>query len=194
MSFAALILAAGTSRRMGSANKLLLDLNGMPLVAHVLHAVRKSRVQEICVVLGHEAGRVRAALEDYSGPSFRFVMNPDFESGLASSLTCGLEYLAGAYDGVAVCLGDMPFLGTGVIDALCEALLPGDYAAVPVHEGQWGNPVVLSPEAVRDAMALTGDRGARALLVRQKARVREVAVSCGGVLRDIDRERDLGLS
>lgn len=194
MSFAALVLAAGSSRRMGSANKLLLDLNGRPLAARVLEAVQASAVAEVIVVLGHEAESVRAVLEPCAGPSVRFVTNGDYRDGLASSLVCGLRTLEDGHAGVAVCLGDMPFVEPELIDALCAALEPGAYAAVPVWRGTWGNPAVLSPEAVRDAMPLTGDRGARALLKRHAGRVREVAAPSDAVLRDIDRGQDLGLS
>jgi molybdenum cofactor cytidylyltransferase len=194
MRFAALILAAGASRRIGPENKLLMNLNGKPLVAHVLDAVQKARAAEVCVVLGHDAGAVRAVLEPRAGPSVRFVMNPVYEEGMASSLVCGLACLSGGHDGVAVCLGDMPFVTPETIDTLFAALRPGDYACVPVRRGEWGNPVVLSATAATAAMKLTGDRGARALLRQQADRVREVAVSADSVLQDIDRRDDLGLS
>lgn len=194
MSFAALVLAAGSSRRMGPKNKLLLEFRGAPLVAHVLDAVQASRVSEICVVLGHEAGRVRAVLEPRASDSVRFVENGAYRNGLASSLTCGLRRLTPGYEGVAVCLGDMPFVQPDVIDALCAALAPGSYAAVPVWRGEWGNPAVLSPEAARNALELSGDAGARALLRRHAELVVEVAAPSDAVLRDIDREPDLGLS
>lgn len=194
MSFAAVILAAGASRRMGEANKLLLDVNGVPLAAHALEAVQASRAEEICVVLGHEAEKVRAVLKPRAAGSVRFLTNADHADGLASSLVCALRRLKNRHDAVAVCLGDMPFVTADVIDALYAALAPGDYAAVPVWRGEWGNPVVLSAEAARDATALTGDRGARMLLRRHAARVRAVPAPSAAVLRDIDRQADLGLS
>ncbi len=194
MSFAALILAAGVSRRMGQTNKLLVELDGAPLVAHVLNAVQRSQIADICVVLGHQADAVRAVLRSFASPSVRFVTNPDYADGLATSLACGLRNLEEDHEGVAVCLGDMPFVASDVIDALCAALTPEAYAAVPVWGGEWGNPVVLSAEAVRDALLLAGDGGARALLRRHAGRVREVAARSDAVLRDIDRKADLGLS
>lgn len=194
MHFAALILAAGSSRRMGPANKLLLPLAGRPLIRHVLEAVQASRVERICVVLGHEAAAVRAVLEPRAAPCVEFVTNTDYRGGLSSSLRCGLRRLGDGFAGVAVCLGDMPRITACIIDALCDGLVPGDYAVVPVRAGQWGNPALLSAEATRDAGMLTGDRGARALLRRHAAHVREVPVSSDAILRDIDRRQDLGLS
>lgn len=192
MSFAALIPAAGMSRRMGTANKLLLVLHGKPLIAHVLEAVQASGVNEICVVLGHDANAVRAVLEAHATRPVRFVTNTEYRSGLASSLACGFGAL-GSHDGVAVCLGDMPGVETAVIDALCAALQPDDYAAVPVWKDRWGNPALLSAAAAADAARLTGDKGARALLRRHAARVREVPVRSPAVLRDVDRREDFGL-
>lgn len=189
MRFAALILAAGESRRMGPRNKLLLPLKGRPLAAHVLDAVLASDVSDVCIVLGHDAAALRTALEPHAYETVHFAINPAYRNGMASSLICGLASL-GQRDGVLVCLGDMPGVPPDLMNALCAAYRLGDYAVVPVWKGQWGNPVLLSAQAAADARTLTGDRGARALLKFNVRAVREVAASTDAVLHDIDHPKD----
>src|SRR5690606_29220429 len=102
---AALILAAGLSRRFGSDHKLLADLDGKPVIRHVVEAALASSARPVILVTGHRAAEVEAAAG--AGDLTR-VTNPAHAEGLASSLQAGLKALPPEIDGVLVCLGDMP--------------------------------------------------------------------------------------
>lgn len=201
MKFAAVLLAAGAGRRMGQGNKLLLPMgldqgDPRPMVRHVFDAVLASRVAEIRVVLGYDHVQVGEALHfDRAPSSVRFVVNDRPVQGMGSSLACGLDALGSGLDGVVVCLGDMPYVTGTLIDRLCTSFQPGDFGAVPVWHGRWGNPALLSQELVGmlrrgDGGVLGSDRGARALLEANRMRVRKVPAPSDAVLRDIDRPED----
>jgi molybdenum cofactor cytidylyltransferase len=83
----ALIPAAGMSTRF-SRNKLLLSYQGQPLIARAVDTLRASAVNEIIVVLGHQADRVRAAIGE---KRVTFVENPDYQQGLSTSVRAGFE-------------------------------------------------------------------------------------------------------
>ncbi|MDJ0948395.1 MAG: molybdopterin-binding/glycosyltransferase family 2 protein [Alphaproteobacteria bacterium] len=182
---AALILAAGQSRRMGAVNKLLAEVDGVPMVARVADAVLAGAADPVVVVTGHEADQVRAVL---AGRALRMVHNPDYEEGLSTSLKAGLAALPPEADGVLVCLGDMPRVSTAVLDRLIAAFDPaqGRAICVPVYHGKRGNPVLWARRFFAEMQAVAGDVGARHLIGEHADQVAEVEMSDSGVLIDVD--------
>ncbi|WP_137391405.1 NTP transferase domain-containing protein [Rhodoligotrophos defluvii] len=182
---AGLILAAGRSTRMGGDNKLLVEIKGKPMVRHVAEAAKASRLDEVVVVSGHQSEAVRAAL---AGLDLRFIHNPDYASGLASSLKAGLAAIAPASDGVLVCLGDMPLIAPRHIDRLIAAFNPTEGRAICVatYGGKRGNPVLWAAEFLPAMRALTGDVGAKHLMAEYGEAVCEVAMEDDAVLTDLD--------
>ena len=182
---AAIVLAAGRSTRMGSINKLTAVLDGMPLVRHAAEAACGCGASPVLVVTGHEAEAVRAAV---AGLPVTCVHNPDFAQGLASSLRIGVGAVPAGVDGAVVLLGDMPAVTATLVRRLIAAFgaEPAAVAAVPVLDGEWGNPVVLAASLFPDVAALDGDAGARKLLQSRRGMVVEVAVSDGAVMLDVD--------
>jgi len=180
----AIILAAGRSTRMGS-NKLLEDLNGKPLVRHVAEAALASNARPILVVTGHQPERLSAALE---GLPLAFIHNPDFADGLSTSLKIGIATLPAEVTAVIVLLGDMPLISSMAINEVIMAFeaAPEKIAAVPVHTGEWGNPVLLSQALFAEVARLQGDAGARKLLQGRAGDVLEVPVASDAVLIDLD--------
>jgi molybdenum cofactor cytidylyltransferase len=182
---AAVVLAAGRSMRMGGPNKLLAEIGGKPLVRIAAEQALASRADPVIVVTGHERERVESAL---SGLQVRLVHNPDFATGLGSSLRSGIAAVPADADGAVVCLGDMPQVDAALIDRLIAAFDPekGALAAVPVIEGRRGNPVLWSRRFFPDLMAIEGDVGARALIERYGEAVAEVPLSGKAALVDVD--------
>ena len=188
----AVLLAAGQSRRMPDANKLLVEVHGRPMVRHVLDALLASGVEEVVVVTGHEAAAVREALESGLAPAsrrrLRFVHNEAYDSGMAGSLATGIAALGEAVDAALVCLGDMPHVDRETVERLLAAFDPleGRAVCVPVHGGKRGNPVLWAREFFDAMQRIEGDTGARALLGEHADRVCEVPVPQAGVLLDVD--------
>ena len=182
---AAILLAAGRSRRMGRVNKLLEDIYGIPMVARVADALRASRADPVIAVTGHEAERVGAALRKHG---FVRVHNPDYADGLSTSLVAGLGELPPDRDGFLVCLGDMPTLAPEIIDRLIAAFSPEDgrRICVPTFNGKRGNPVLWDRSFAESMTELKGDVGAKHLIGENEDVVAEVAMDDAAVLSDID--------
>ena len=182
---AAVVLAAGQSRRMGKRNKLLAEVGGRPMVVRAVDAAIESRASSVYVVTGHQQQRVRAALEDRA---VGFVHNPDYATGLSTSLARGLAAPSPQVDGVVVCLADMPGLSAGVIDRLIDAFDPGRGRAicVPTYRGKRGNPVLWARRFFPEMQEVRGDVGARHLIGDYADLVCEVEMHDGAVLDDVD--------
>jgi molybdenum cofactor cytidylyltransferase len=182
---AAIVLAAGQSRRMGSVNKLLAEVDGKPMVSHVLDSLAASQAKPITVVTGHDYAAVEKALPKRG---FTLTHNPDYASGLSSSLRRGLAALPENIDGVLVCLGDMPRVSPTVIDRLIAAFNPteGRAICVPTWQGKRGNPVLFARRFFAEMQDIAGDTGARALIGEHAETVCEVAMDDDAVLLDID--------
>jgi molybdenum cofactor cytidylyltransferase len=186
---AAVVLAAGASRRMGRANKLLADLDGDPLIARAVDAALASRAANVIVVTGYQAARVRAAL---AGRDVEFAHNRYYTGGLSSSLRRGLRALDAAFDGALICLGDMPWVRAADLDVLIAAFARAARPiCVPVHGRRRGNPVLWPARHFSALRALQGDVGARGLLRRYAREVLRVPMPDAGVTRDIDTPADL---
>lgn len=185
----AIVLAAGRSTRMGANNKLLADVEGQPMLARSLKAVAGSKVDDIVVVLGHEANQVRRVAEQaVPGNRLRFVVNPDYAQGLSTSLKAGLRVTAQNADAVLVVLGDMPGIAPTEIDKLIAAFNPVEQRAivVPTYKGKRGNPILWARRFIPDMMTAAGDVGARHLIGENAELVCEVEMPGEGVLIDLD--------
>jgi molybdenum cofactor cytidylyltransferase len=183
---AALILAAGLSSRMAPRNKLLLpDGAGIAMVARVADAVLATRAHPVIAVIGHQADQVAAAL---APRPVRMVSAPDYAAGLSATLRAGLAALPPEAAAVLVCLGDMPLVTPTLLNRLLDAYDPdeGRLIVVPTHHGQRGNPVLWDRTFFAEMSALTGDTGARALLLRHAEQVAELELDSEAVLLDFD--------
>ncbi|WP_106752658.1 NTP transferase domain-containing protein [Pannonibacter carbonis] len=187
--YGALVLAAGRSSRMEGGNKLLARLEGRSLVAHALDAACNSSVCDVVLVTGHMGDSVAREAE---GHSARIVHNPDFASGMASSIRAGLQALPGDLDGVIVLLGDMPGVTAAMVDKLIAAhdRDKRHLIIVATAEGKRGNPVLFDTVFLEELKALEGDIGARHLIAREAEIVAEVEL--GGAARlDLDTREAL---
>jgi molybdenum cofactor cytidylyltransferase len=190
---AAIILAAGKSSRMGGPNKLLEHLRGNPLVRIVAEQALASQASPVVVVTGHMADEVKAALK---GLDVTFAHNPQFATGLASSVKAGVAALRDDVVGAVICLGDMPDVDASLIDRLIEAFAPdkGALIAIPVSGGRRGNPVLWSRRFFDELMTLEGDVGARHLIAKHGEAVAEVTTDGQSAFLDIDTPEALELA
>ncbi|MFP4437630.1 MAG: NTP transferase domain-containing protein [Chloroflexaceae bacterium] len=184
-----LLLAAGTSSRMGHP-KQLLDWHGQPMVRHVAQQVPASNLAGLIVVVGAAADRVQAAL---AGLEITVVTNPDYATGQASSLRAGLRVVPATVDAVVVLLADQPLVTPALINTLvatfrqeCALAAPGPLAIIPCYRGQRGNPVLLARALFPELQQLQGDVGARAVLQRYASQIYWLDTTDPAVITDID--------
>jgi len=189
VSVTAILLAAGSSRRMGSENKLLLPLGGKPMVVRVAEALERSCADELVVVLGHDAERVREVLRGYR---FRFAYNPGHLEGMTSSIQAGIRAASEGSSGWLICLGDMPWLEAADYDRMLEAVSGRKEILVPVCEGRRGNPVFFSQHFREVLLAHSEPEGCRGIVRSHAGCVREVSFEHKRIFRDVDVPEDLG--
>ncbi|MEU9573704.1 nucleotidyltransferase family protein [Streptomyces massasporeus] len=187
---AGLLLAAGGGRRLGGRPKALLPHRGRPLVEHAVRVLREGGCATVHVVLGAQAGDVRARA---SLPGCVLVDNPDWEQGMGSSLRAGLDSLAGTGARAAlVSLVDQPGIGPEAVARVLTAFEGEESLASAAYDGERGHPVLFGAAHWPGiAATATGDRGARAYLKGHRTAL--TLVECGDVARpfDIDTEADL---
>jgi molybdenum cofactor cytidylyltransferase len=183
----AVVLAAGTSTRMGSV-KQLLRLEGRPLLQHVLDNVRASEVAEIVLVLGYSA---EAIAREVDMANIRVVINESFQQGMGTSLKAGLASLGPHAKAALIVLADQPFVQPATLNQLI-----GEYQRskaqilIPTHRGFRGNPVLLDRSVFPEVMGLGGDVGCRAIFGDHLEGILKVPVDDVGILLDIDRQAD----
>lgn len=185
MRIAAIVLAAGQSRRMGAANKLLEEVNGKPMMLHAVDAALGSRADPVIVVTGHEPERIEETVKERV---VSIVHNPDYAGGLSTSLRAALSILDDDVEGIVVCLGDMPAVTTNHINSLIEAFDPeaGRSIIVPTVGGKRGNPVLWHRRFFDQMAGISGDVGARHLIGENEDSLVEVPMDDAAVLEDLD--------
>jgi molybdenum cofactor cytidylyltransferase len=138
LRIAAVVLAAGKSRRMGR-NKLLLKLGGITVLDRVLSSIEGSKVDEVFVVLGHMSEDLGPIVNTHSAEA---VFNPDYEEGMMSSFKAGLSMVSA--DAAFLCLGDQVVLDPVLMDRMIDTMEADPEALIvsPIHEGRRGHPVL----------------------------------------------------
>jgi molybdenum cofactor cytidylyltransferase len=190
-NIAAVVLAAGRSRRMAPHNKLLIaDRTGKPLIARVVDNVLSSKARPILVVTGHQPREIEQVL---GGRPVRYVHAPDYAEGLAASLKAGIAAVPPEAAAAIVCLGDMPLVTGRMIDRLLEAYDPehGRLIVMPTFRGKQGNPMIWDRRFFPEIMEISGDSGARFLVGRHTDVLAEVEMGDDAVVHDFDTPESL---
>jgi molybdenum cofactor cytidylyltransferase len=196
---AAVVLAAGMSRRMGRP-KALLPLGGLPMIVRVIEPlISIGSIHPIVVVTGHQAGQVEGAM---AGCDVEFVHNSEFESGgMLSSVKSGCRAIIGRCHAFFLCLGDQPL----VRENTYRELLPRDMGlwpmlsashgpearvtmAQPTHDSKRGHPILLSSDCINEILALPD--GATLKTFTQRIDTHQIVVDDPGVVTDIDTPQD----
>ena len=198
-SVAAIILAAGSSSRMGAGrHKLLLPLGNRPVLAHVIAATLASQARPILIVLGHQAEQVQAQLADVTNsPAVISIENPHYLQGMSTSLRAGLQALLQSenisrpalhsFAGVIILLGDQPLMTASIIDTLiaCKQTT-GKRIIAPLYNGRRGNPVLFDASLFPELMQISGDEGARNVIEQHKQEIATIELSDAKASYDVD--------
>jgi molybdenum cofactor cytidylyltransferase len=182
---AAVVLAAGTSSRLG-ANKLLLRLDSEPLVRRAARHAAAAGLAPVIVVLGYEAERVAAAL---GGLAVETIVNPAYRAGMHGSLQTGIGRVPGDCAAAVVLLGDMPLVTAAMIESLAERFRRGTEPLVLSLYGEVQAPPTLYARSLFPALAEAGTGGGREVVLAHRREAAEVRWP-EALLADVDRPED----
>ena len=176
---AAIILAAGSSTRMGAGrHKLLLPLGDRPVLAHVIDATLASQARPIILVLGHQVDQVRTQIAPYiTHPNITIIENPMYLDGMSTSMRVGMQSLisdgykksalSSHIDSALIMLGDQPMITSRIIDNLITMYnATGKRIVAPLYAGKRGSPVLFDASLFHELLEVTGDEGGRTVLER----------------------------
>ena len=182
-----MVLAAGESKRMGKA-KLLLPFRGKTIIETIIQNVLRSKVDKVLVVLGSDKEKIREKIKNFS---LEFAFNPDYRSGMLSSIQAGFRALPEKAQAVLIILGDQPSVSSEVINKIISAYKKTDKGIVlPVYKKERGHPVLIETKYRKEIERLSPQTGLRELVYNRPDDILEVEVETSSVVRDIDDAED----
>ncbi len=187
---AAVVLAAGMSRRMGRL-KMLLPFGDRPMLGRVIESLQSSGViSHIAVVTGYAEQEIRDVTAEYSGVVC--IHNACFANGgMLSSVKAGVAALTESTTAFFLVLGDQPMVRPDTLRAMhAKALADGPLIVTPRCNGKRGHPVLISCRISREILSLGESETLRTLMERHSARISEVAVDDPATILDIDTPAD----
>lgn len=188
---AAVVLAAGASRRFGEENKLLATIDDCPLVARVVNTMVASGIADIVVVTGHERPAIEAALH---GRPVHFVHNAQWEKGMGTSISTGTAAVDAWAAGAFIVPGDMPLMTVQLIAGLTAAFEHAecDRIVFPVNDaGEQRNPVLWPRRYFTELCKLAPEAGAKAIISAAPHDCVRMPLKCELALCDVDTPADL---
>jgi molybdenum cofactor cytidylyltransferase len=184
VSIAALILAAGESRRMGRP-KALLPYRGASFLSAIVSTLQPY-CSPVITVLGAHSQEILDAAEDAGV----FVTNKDYLLGQITSLQCGLRAVPPETEGVLFTLVDHPAVSQSTIEALLTPVSPSDLVRIPRFDGRRGHPIWFSNQLIPEFLRLPPTASARDVVDSHSAEIRYLDVDDPGILADIDDPAD----
>ena len=188
----AIIVAAGLSRRMGDRDKMLLPFRGTTVLGYTLGQLSETTVDEIVLVINRKDVGERM-IKGFS--RLRYVINPDFEKGMTTSIQCGVKATAVDTSGYMICLGDQPLITTEDHELILEnfrgGFLKDEYLiSVPFFGSKKGNPVIFSNFYKDQILQHQEPEGCRSIIQKNTDHISEVVMPNDHILKDIDTPED----
>lgn len=190
MKLSAIILAAGMSTRMGAENKLLLKHKDSTLLNEtILQLANCEGIEEIIIVLGHEADLVGQHIQHKHAKT---VVNADYMTGQTSSIQTGVVAANEEVDGYMICLGDMPFIQTKEYERLIQFWNQSSRGSIvrPWVENKPGHPVIFDAAFKNDILSETYADGCRSVISDNKKNYIKYESTNKRYLVDIDTPKD----
>lgn len=176
-----IIMASGFSRRLGD-EKLLLKINGLPMVEHVIKSAHSSLIDEIILIFRRDA--VKEIGKRYG---CKTVLNSHPEKGQSEAIKLGIAHALSETDGYMFFVGDQPYLSHVTINRLIEVFNRDKKCIIiPVYNGSRGNPVIFPASLNKELLDLDGDCGGRIVTEDRENGVKLVPIRSDLEGADID--------
>ncbi len=185
----AIVLAAGTSSRMGKQNKLCLPFQNTTILNRVISQILDADVDEVVTVLGHERNLVQNCFDLH--PKIRLVENKNFLSGMTSSIKVGVNAASETSDAFLICLSDMPYILTQDYNHIIHSFQCGKSILVPFFKGKKGNPILFSSHFKNEILMHSKPEGCRDIVRNNSNFVEKIEMSTNRIFMDIDKMSDL---
>jgi molybdenum cofactor cytidylyltransferase len=183
-----ILLAAGSSSRLGRA-KQLIEFQGKKLIQKAIDEAKKSEANCLVVVLGANAELI---LTGFDNPNTPFIINADWQQGMSSSMQAGLRFLMEkeAIDQVLLMLCDQPFVDASLLDQLITArVTSGRGIVAAAYSNTLGVPALLDRGYFEELLQLIGSEGAKKVIFNHQSEVHALDFPLGAV--DLDTEEDV---
>lgn len=190
MMISGILLAAGSSVRMGEGNKLLLPYEGAPLFLKALKALEQSKVDELLVVLGHD---FKAMLPHFNNCSIKLAINGNHLEGQTSSIKAGLQLINPSSSACLICLADMPFLTSEHIDKVIDRYSEksdDNMMLRPSQDGRPGHPLMFSRKYYQQLEDCVDPNGCKSVVDANKEFLELIETNDMAYFADIDTPID----
>jgi len=189
MKLSATILAAGSSKRMGDLNKLLLLVDNKPIIYSVCKTVMATNIDQIILITGHQNIQIEKAIPNEIS---NVVYNQNWEHGIMSSIYAGMSKLDKDIDGNMIVLGDMPLITVDTINLLIDEFYKcnGNHIVYPIYNARQANPVIFPKKYFSEILTSQGDKGCKKVLKKYPGDAVGVRIDSDEVIVDCDTRDD----
>lgn len=191
VNIGSIILAAGLSKRMGKP-KLLLDFHGESIISYPVRLATTHHLDPIILVGGQYLQQIKERLIQYE--NITYIFNPNYESGMASSLKIGIQTVAKDVDATMIFLGDQPCVTDEVIHSLRNECIANKDTGIkivrPRYDGKEGHPILFDKDLFHEFQSLEGDEGGKRILKKYKDAIKYIDFPVADWGKDIDTEED----
>ena len=185
----AILLAAGQSKRLVNQNKLIKNYKRKPLINHAVQSIIKSKIEKLIIVLGFEYLKVKKKVN--KNKKIQFVINHNYKKGISSSIKCGLKKISNKNDGFIIVQADMPKISKNIFNKLhTEIKTNKKEIFVPIKNNKIGNPIGFKLSMINQLKKISGDRGAKFIIKRNRPKIKYIRTKSLGIFKDIDLIKD----
>ena len=185
----AILLAAGQSKRMKSENKLIKLYKNKPLINYSLNVLKKSKVNKIIIVLGHQHKEVKKIIK--KNKKIIFTYNKNYKKGMSSSIKIGLKKISKNDKGFIIAQSDMPFVKQSDINKICRSINSKKFLVHALkYKNRVGNPIGFDSSLIKKFKNIKGQFGAKFMVKRLKNRTNFIKTMSIKSFKDFDKASD----
>ena len=185
----AILLAAGQSKRMKSENKLIKLYKNKPLINYSLNVLKKSKVNKIIIVLGHQHKEVKKIIK--KNKKIIFTYNKNYKKGMASSIKIGLKKISKNDKGFIIAQSDMPFVKQSDINKICRSINSKKFLVHALkYKNRVGNPIGFDSSLIKKFKNIKGQFGAKFMVKRLKNTTNFIKTKSIKSFKDFDKASD----